>query len=241
MQVNERLQIVAKVGDDLAVDGVILYYATGQLSRFESEPMSKNGVVYTGEIPGFHAGTKVRYYVEARSIESHGTTAFFPAKTEFAPLTYRVPPSIAKDSSVAINELMANNTDSIADLQGGHVDWIELHNTSGDIVDLSGMYLSDSLTNLRKWPFPEQTKIAPKGYLTVWADSDNADRIELHANFKLSKNGETLMLVDTDKRDNQLLDFIKFGVQKENGAIGRSPDGTGDFKLVTITPGKPNN
>ena len=50
----------------------------------------------------------------------------------------------AADFSVVINELLENNMESITDSQCEHDDWIELHNTGVDIVDLPGMYLSDS-------------------------------------------------------------------------------------------------
>ena len=238
---GERVQIMAKISDEIAVDEVILYYAYARLSPFQSLPMSKNGGVYTGEIPGFPAGTEVRYYVEARAVESHGTTAFFPAKTEFEPLTYRVISPPAKGSDVVINELMASNTSSIMDARGGHDDWIELYNAGEHPINLAGMYLSDDLAIPRKWwQFPKQTTIAPKGYLIVWADSDDESQTELHTNFNLSKNGETLILVDTDERHNQVLDSVKFGVQKDDTAIGRFPDGTGNFKAVAMTPGSPN-
>ena len=143
-------------------------------------------------------------------------------------------------SDVVINELMASNTDSIMDAQGEHDDWIELHNASDHVIDLAGMYLSDDRANPRKWQFPKQITIAPKEYLIVWADSDDDSQTELHTNFNLSKNGETLILVDTDERHNQVLDSVKFGAQKEDIAIGRFPNGTGSFKADAMTPGSPN-
>ena len=237
---GSRVQIMAKISDAVAVDEVILHYADARLSPFRSLPMLKNGTAYTGEIPSFPAGTEVRYYVEARAIKKYGTTSFFPAKTEFEPLTFRVIPPIAKVSDVVINELMASNTRSIADARGGHDDWIELYNTSEHPVTLAGMYLSDDRANPRKWRFPKHTTIAPKAYLIVWADSEGESQAELHTNFNLSKSGETLILVDTDGRHNQVLDSVKFGVQKKDTAIGRVPNGSGDFRVAEMTPGSPN-
>ena len=239
---GERVQIMAKISDAIAVDEVILHYADARLSPFRSLPMSKNGTAYTAEIPRFPAGTEVRYYVEARAVESSETTTFFPTKTEFEPLTFRVIPPTAKRSDVTINELMASNTSSIADAEGGHDDWIELHNASEHPINLAGMYLSDDPTNPRKWRFPEHATINPKGYLIVWADSDDENETEeLHANFNLSKNGETLILVDTDERHNQVLDSVKFGTQKVDTAIGRVPNGNGSFRAAEMTPGCPNH
>ena len=238
---NQPVQITAEIGGDVDVDAVILYYGAGRLASFQSAQMSKEGAVYVGEIPAFPAGQKIRYYVEASSVESHGTTTFFPAQAEFKPLTYRVNVSIADSSPVVINELMASNTKSVADPQGENDDWIELHNVSDHVVNLSGMYLSDNQNNPRKWQFPDGTQIGPGDYLIVWADEDGNAEPGLHANFKLSRNGETVMLVDTDQRGNQVLDVIKFQVQGEDVALGRVPNGTGDFKSLGGTPGQRNN
>ncbi len=237
---NQPVQITVEIGGDVDVDAVILYYADGRLASFQSALMSKKGAAYVGEIPAYPAGKKIRYYVEVRSSEPNGTTTFFPTQTEFAPLTYRVDTSIADSSPVVINELMANNTQSLADPQGDNDDWIELHNVSNRTVDLSGMYLSDNQNNPRKWQFPDDTQIGPGEYLIVWADEDGNAETGLHANFKLSKNGEMVMLVDTDQRGNQVLDAIKFRGQGEDVAVGRVPNGIGDFKPLDGTPGMQN-
>jgi hypothetical protein len=237
---NQPVQITAEIGRGVAVKTVILYYAAGRLESFQDVPMSKDGAVYIGEIPAFPAGKKIRYYIEARSVKPGGATTFFPTQTEFAPLTYRVTASHADTSPVVINELMASNTKSLADPQGENDDWIELHNVSDDAVDLSGMYLTDNQNNPRKWQFPDDTQIAPGGYLIVWADEDGNAEPGLHANFKLSRNGETVILVDTDQRGNQVLDVIKFETQGEDIALGRVPNGVGDFKSLEGTPGTQN-
>ena len=238
---NQPVKINAKIGEDVSVEAVLLYYAVGRLSPFERVPMSKNGNEYVGEIPAFPAGKKVRYYVEARSLKAHGTTAFFPAKTEFEPLAYRVGAPISQTSPVVINELMADNTASYTDPQGEHDDWIELYNHSENEINLFGMYLSDNPKNPRKWQFPKNTKIRPGGYLIVWADEDGNDQPGLHANFKLAKSGESLMLVDTDANGNRVLSSVKFNKQRKDVALGRVPNGTGAFKALGMTPGKQNN
>ena len=256
---TEAVQVKAEVSKDVEIDAVILYYAKGVELPFDSVQMFDDGAVvhevttersehndgkagdgiYVGEIPAFPAGTKVYYYVEARSIVSVGTTTFEPPKAEFGAFTYRVTPPIAESSPVVINELMALNT-TIKDPQGENDDWIELHNVSDQEIDLSGMYLSDNKNNPRKWIFPENITIPPKGYLIVWADEDGRALPGLHANFKLSKNGEIVMLIDKDERGNKVLDSIEFGQQEKDVAYGRVPDGTGDFRQLTMTPGKRN-
>ena len=142
-------------------------------------------------------------------------------------------------SPVVINELMADNDNIAMDPQGDNDDWVELYNRTDSAVDLTGMYLSDKVDNPTKWQFPDGTEIAANGYLIVWCDEDhdNEDATEgLHSNFKLSKSGETILLVDTDANDNMVLDSVVFGQQETDVAIGRIPNGTGDFQIVHPTP-----
>lgn len=146
--------------------------------------------------------------------------------------------------SVVINELMADNDNIIADPQGDYDDWLELYNLTDTAVLLTGMYLSDKEDNLTKWEFPENTEISANGYLIVWLDEDHDDEDAtegLHANFKLSKNGETVILVGTDAHGNRVLDSITFGEQKTDVAFGRLPNGTGEFQIVLATPGAENS
>jgi len=48
---------------------------------------------------------------------------------------------------VVVNEVSASNYSDQADSFGEYEDWIELFNTTGATVDLSGWYLSDSQAN----------------------------------------------------------------------------------------------
>ena len=145
--------------------------------------------------------------------------------------------------SVVVNELMADNDATIADPQGDYDDWLELYNRTDSAVLLTGMYLSDKEDNPTKWEFPENTEIPANGYLIVWLDEDHDDEDAtegLHANFKLSKGGEIVMLVGPDAEGNPVLDSITFGDQETDVAFGRLPDGTGEFQIVQATPGTPN-
>ncbi len=146
-------------------------------------------------------------------------------------------------SPIVINELMADNDNTVPDPQGDYDDWLELHNRTDMPLPLTGLYLSDKEDNLTKWAFPENTVIPANGYLIVWLDEDHDDETAtegLHANFKLSKSGETVMLVDTDARGNQVLDSVTFGEQETDVAYGRLPNGTGDFQVLQATPGVAN-
>lgn len=149
--------------------------------------------------------------------------------------------TVMDGSPVVINELMADNDNTVADPQGDYDDWLELHNLTDMPLPLAGLYLSDKEDDPTKWEIPENTVIPANGYLIVWLDEDGEDAADgLHANFKLSKGGETVMLVDTDARGNQILDSLTFEEQETDVAFGRLPNGTGEFQVVHPTPGAEN-
>ena len=90
------------------------------------------------------------------------------------------------------------------------------------------------------WAFPAGTVIPARSYLLVWADKDTGSSGALHASFKLSTDGETLLLVDSDARGNAILDRVSFGAHSDDVALGRYPDGTGAFRQIRATPGRAN-
>ncbi len=237
---DQSVEIMAELDNTVAADSVLLYYGTDRHAPFKNTAMSKNSDGYVGSIPGFPAETLVYYYVEASAVETHGTTTFSPARAEFGAAHYRVTAPRAIEVAVVINELMAANTQSITDPQGEYEDWLELHNITDEVVNLAGMYLTDKADNLKKWEFPEGTTIPARGYIIVWLDEDGKATEGLHANFKLSRNGETVMLVDTDARNNQIVDIIAFEQLERDIALGRLPNANGEFQVLPMTPGKQN-
>lgn len=194
--------------------------------------------VWGGLIPAHPAGTVVRYYVEALRGEAKLVASYEPRRAEVSPAWYRVPAVRVDPGPVVINEIMASNSSTVRDPQGGFDDWIELHNTGTRPIDLAGMYLSDRFEDPRQWVFPPSTVIPPGGYLVVWADEDTADSPGLHASFQLSAAGERVLLVDTDARGNGILDQVEYGAQREGVSLVRAPDAT--FRTGKPTPGAAN-
>lgn len=226
-------------GGEAETDTVLLYYSTERGAPFTAiVTESDEEGVYLARIPAQRAGTTVRYYAEARADAETGSTVFYPNRAEAGPLTTRVPVVIADSSLVVISEVLASNTRTVADPQGQFDDYVELHNTSDAAVDLSGMYLTDSESNLRKWRIPAGTKMAAGGFLVVWADEDGKDTVGLHANFKLSQKGETVRLVDSDENGNVILDSLEFPAQRTDVAFGRGA--SGKIEPVAPSPGKSN-
>jgi hypothetical protein len=140
-------------------------------------------------------------------------------------------------ATVVINELMADNNAAVQSPDGTYPDWIELYNTGNSSVDLSGMYLTDSLAN-PTWQFPSGTLLEANGYLLVWADGNTAQG-PLHADFKLNANGESLGLFASDVET--LIDSVTYDKQIEDVSYGRTTDGSSSWSYMTkSTPGEAN-
>ena len=142
-----------------------------------------------------------------------------------------------------INELMASNSGSVRDFEDDSEDWIELYNPFDQAVDLSGLYLSDDSEDLTKWAFPENTIIPAQGYLLVFASGkDGVYDGEYHTNFSLSKDGEEVVLTDSDGKT-ILEQLPKIEIPRDY-TYGRHQDGGqtwGYFDVLNATPGQSNN
>ncbi len=184
------------------------------------------------------------YYIAAYTGE--GNLLYSPERPEIK--SYVIEPLInSLKSPLVINEFMASNDHTIADAQGGYDDWIELYNATPNAIDLSGYYLSNDPNKLKKWRFPENTWINGHAYLLIWADRGSlythasTKSRELHANFRLSRGGDQIFLVDTDASANAILDSVTFGPQREDISTGRIPSGVGEFvTLPKASPGWTN-
>ena len=138
--------------------------------------------------------------------------------------------SVKAAGPLYINEVLASNTSFDADPQGDHDDWIEVYNDGTQAVDCGGMYLTDDKDEPRKWQIPTGTTIAAGGYLLIWADGDTDDS-GLHANFALSAAGDEVALFDTDGVT--LIDEVRFDQQQVDVSLGRLPDGSDAWQLLT--------
>ena len=208
----------------------------------------KRGVtVYSASMPALPAGTDIFYYVEARAEASVGTTTFGPRRTELGAMHCRVIagkgvlPLPAKTPMLVLNELMASNTRTMKSPRGKFDDWIELANVGKEEADLSGMHLTDDRQQPHKWTFPAGTKLGAGQFLLVWADDDTTSKQGLHANFKLSQRGETVLLIDSEARGSAVIDAVEFGPQRADVSLGRHPNGAGKWQLLPPTPGKANS
>lgn len=159
----------------------------------------------------------------------------------FGPWTTMVPTYGAVNTNgqtinLVINEVMARNSNVIADSFGEFDDWIEIHNTSNAALNLAGYFLADGIGNPTEFEFPAVV-IPAQGYIIVWADGQ-PEQGNLHALFGLSGDGDDVMLCDPDTNT---IDFITFGAQIQNVPEGRIPNGLGPFTCPFPTPGAANS
>jgi hypothetical protein len=244
-----HVEVEARMVSEPTPQEVLVYHADRPNAPFQQVAMRDDGQapdrqaadgIYTVALPPQVGDCELRYYVEARGDESLGTTSFLPEETEQGAFRVRLLAPRAERPPVVINEFMATNTRTLQDPQGEYDDWLELYNRADTDVDLSGMYLSDSAANLRKWRFPEGTVLPARNRLIVWLDEADPMAEGLHATFKLSRKGETIYLLDTDIRGNVILDQITFGPLKEEISFGRSRDGGERWQPLLPTPGASN-
>ena len=143
-------------------------------------------------------------------------------------------------SQVIINEYSCSNINGPTDAYGEKEDWIELLNTSGSPVSLTGWYLSDKPTNLTKWPIPSGT-IAANGYKMVFCSKRNTvNGNEYHPNFNLSQTeGDWIILTNPSL---VVVDSFKIiHLTKSDHSIGRTTNGAATFSLFTTpTPNAAN-
>lgn len=139
-----------------------------------------------------------------------------------------------------INEIMASNATSLEDPDepGEHPDWFELYNPNPFDVELSGLYVTDNLTEPDKWQLRQGLTIKAGQFLVIYADDDGTQG-SAHVGFKLSNDGEAVGLFDRDGITQ--IDAVSFGAQGTDISIGRYPDGTGGWAILSApTPGAAN-
>lgn len=136
--------------------------------------------------------------------------------------------------SVRINEVVVNNQAGVFSPYGERVAWVELYNAGAGTTNLKGCYLTNDLTNLKKYRIPmsdARTVLPPYRHLLFWADGV-APRGAFHLNFLLSPDEEqTIALVDTDGET--IIDKVTIPASLgADASLARIPDGV----LASIVP-----
>jgi hypothetical protein len=162
---------------------------------------------------------------------------------KFSNLLFFLLVSVSVSQEILINEVMSNNTATLEDKDGDYSDWIELFNNSDQKLNLGEYALSDDMDNLRKWIFPN-FEILSHQYVVIFASgkdikySVSSNDSELHTNFKMSSDGETLYLSNPQC---ELIDQLVFPFLPTDISFGRNDDGEKNKSYFRqATPGAAN-
>ena len=139
-------------------------------------------------------------------------------------------PTDSEEFGLQVNEVLSKSDQDIPD-------WIELTNTSAESISLSGYQLTDDYGSDTPWVFPEGTELEAGQFLIVWADDGETTQEELHADFKLSADGETLTLLD---EEGEVVEEIAFPELEPDTSYGRVEDGSEWAVFAVPTQGSTN-
>lgn len=150
-------------------------------------------------------------------------------------------PSISDSNgqTLVINELMSSNSAFVFDEDGEDSDWIEVYNTTNDVIDLLGYFLSDDDGNPQRWAFPD-TLIQPKQFLLVFASGKNRASAgkEMHTNFSIKASGEPVLISHLGVVVHRMPPISL----ETNTSYGLENDGRAPFVVFyEPTPGASNN
>ena len=143
-------------------------------------------------------------------------------------------------AGVRIGEVMAHTDLDDPDFpEYDSNDWIELINTTGTTATLgAGWYLSDSTSNLKKWPIPADS-IAAGGRIVY--DESSGFHSPIDTGFGLDKAGERVLLSYLPgTAQDRVVDWVAFKGQEAQASIGRWPEGKPWWVATRPTLGGPN-
>ncbi|MEJ6829426.1 MAG: lamin tail domain-containing protein, partial [Akkermansiaceae bacterium] len=139
------------------------------------------------------------YYFRCLAVNGGGSVWASPTET-FTTLEVQ---------DLVVNEFMAANDGGVTNnpnawypianqVSGRTDDWIEIANRSAGPLPLDGWFLTDDSGDLTQWAFPAGTSIPGNSFLIVYASGDGIPDANgnLHTNFKLSKGGDYLAIVN---------------------------------------------
>jgi hypothetical protein len=118
-----------------------------------------------------------------------------------------------------INEAVSDNKNGLEDGYGDSSDWIELYNPGPDDVALQGWGLSDDPSNPFRQVLPAAA-LLPGAFQLIYASGKTISPAgEIHAAFKLDRDGETILL---SRPDGSVSDRLELPALRQDVSYGRS-------------------
>ncbi len=218
------------------------YHASFSISATEGEPITlvaPDGSVVSRVNMGPCNLADVSYGLVQQG-DAKDTYAWFasptPGEQNSGQYAEKIEDLVFDTVDIIINEYITKNETVIYDADGDYSDFIEIYNPGTESVDLSGMALSDDLSQPDKWEFPQGTTIGAGEYLLIFASGkDKKTDTELHTNFKLSETDSGIVLSDNR---GHIVDSVNMVTLSDNVSYGLK-DGTWMY-FPNPTPGKAN-
>ena len=135
------------------------------------------------------------------------------------------------NAKVIISEVLVSNKQAVRDPMGTYSDYFELHNISGERLNLSGYGVSDDETSM--WVIAEGTYIEPDEYKVFWCAGKETGITNV-ATFALSKD-DVLRFSDPSGKPIMTIDL-----SKSFSGLSLSYLETGSWVNMAPTPGYPN-
>ena len=189
-------------------------------------------IYWDAQLSGTISSQNTEYY--STDVEINMPNGSFQLVASYKPMTE----TERNDEGVCpirINEVSGSNSVYVNEY-GKKNDWVELYNTTDEVIDVEGMYLTDNLDKPDKYKISKEstnatTKIAPHGYLLIWCDKLSTTNQALHATFKISGDGGAIALSASDR---SWTDTLYYGAHDGNTTIGRYPDGAKDVYAFSM-------
>ncbi len=144
---------------------------------------------------------------------------------------------------VFLNEAVAVNAAGPVDNAGEREPWIELLNDGPLPVSLEGWYLTDSFTDLTRWPVPAGFELEAGELRLLWADGDPSQTTptDAHTSFRID-NGGVVALVRMQADVPVIVDYLRLPTLPPDTSYGSMPDGQALIRdlLASPTPRDPN-
>lgn len=137
-------------------------------------------------------------------------------------------------ADIVINEYSCSNLSQFADNYSEYGDWIELYNTGGATVDISGYYLSDNPTSPMMYQIPSGVTISANGFKRFWASGRNTfSGTNYHTNFKLTQSKNNPDFVVLADPSGNILDYAQLTRTQLGHSYGRITNGSNTWGIFT--------
>lgn len=177
--------------------------------------------------------------VEVHQVNGSSSDDVFGMQLAAVQYTTNIITTTREGVPVVLNEILASNA-SITNAAGATPDWIELHNTSTNQINLEDLSITDDANVPRKFVFAPNTLLPANGFLLLYCDITQPPSAD-NTGFHLSAMGTSVYLFNSLTNGGALIDAVTFGLQTPDYSIGRVPDGTGTWALNVPTPADMNS